>query len=390
MRIALVNPVIQTVDRPKHFWSLFGRTPRAALATEEDVNFVKLAQTMADLGHDVTLFISDSFKPKQFYQPRGTLEIRYLETAWKFLFAPAYIPFLPTLLKELKKGAFDVIQTPDLLQPSSVIAALCHLPVFAWEETDQYFSRYPTRLLQKGLHHTLERWLQSRVTAIPRSQASLKFLKRRGFKKIKEVIPTPVDTDIFKPLPALKEEYLLVISRLASDRGLNFLLDAFAKVHRDEPHIKLVVVGSSSEQDHFKKEIAQRSLSNSIEILPHFFSHREIAPLYQKSYMTLVTTEGGLYPYTASESMACGKPVVSRFKRALRDLLHDGKTGYLADTPDEMAAKILFLLRNPRERHQMGEAAHEFVQEFCDLKKVARRFIHLYKEAALQEGNGSC
>lgn len=378
MRIALINPIIQTVDRPKNFWSLFGRSSRHPLATDSEVNYVKLAKAIAALGHEVTLFISDVFQPKQRGLPEENLTIRYLPTAGKFFFPPAYIPFLPTLPKELKEGKFDIIQATELFQPSTVMAAFASSPVVVWEEIDQYFSRKITRLLQKGYHRTVEKWLRKKVFVVARSRASLNFLQGRGWDPAATIIPHPVDTDIFNPLPDLPEEYLLVVSRLAFDKGLSFLLEVLAKVKTKKPDIRLVVVGQGEASDVFQKEARQRKLEGNLRVVSNFLSHAELNRVYNGSTMTLITTVGGLYPFTASESMACGKPVVSRFKRALGDLVLEDQTGYLIDTDDAMAAKILALLENPQKRRQMGRNARQRVEMFCNLKRVASQFVETY------------
>lgn len=379
MRIALVNPIIQTVDRPEKFWNLFGRTPLSPLESDSEVNFVKLAQGIAREGHQVTLFVSDVFRPLNPSRPEGGLTVRYLKTRFKFCFPPAYLPFLPSLHRELKMGQFDVVQSSELFQPSTFIAALSGAKIFVWEEMDQYFSRRGIRLLQKCHHQTIERWLKEKVRVIPRSRAAESFLKGRGWKRVCRVIPTPVDTSVFSPLPGGEEKYLLVVSRLAPDRGLDFLLDVMVEVSNKKPEIKLLLLGNGSMKEKLNQEIQRRKLSQHIEIRSDFLTHSEMNRVYNDSCMGLITTEGGLYPYTAFESMAAGKVVVSRFQRGLKDLIREGETGYLVKSVGEMAGTILTLLKEPQTRHQAGKRAREFIFGYCSLKKVAKDFIEVYQ-----------
>ncbi|MDO8527015.1 MAG: glycosyltransferase family 4 protein [Deltaproteobacteria bacterium] len=384
MRIALINPIIQTIDRPKSFFGLFSRRPKKQLQTDTQINFVKLATAMAELGHEVTLFISDCFRPKESHVPggmgNGSLKICYLPTRIQALFSPAYAPLLPSLYKELKKGNFDVIQSSELTQPCTWIASLTGKPVFVWEELDQYFSRRLPRMVQKLWHKTMEEGLKKKVSVIPRSQAAADFLKKRGWEHIHSPLPTPVDTEVFKPLEDAVEKHLLTVTRLAPDRGLSFLLELMEKLVAVRPQLKLVVVGSGSEEDKFRAEILKRNLSQNIELISLSLSHRELNHVYNESTMTLITTLGGLFPYTASESMACGKPVISRFGRALKDLIHEGETGYLADTVETMKDRILHLLENPAQRKKMGEEARHLALKM-DFKNIAERFIRHYQRA---------
>ena len=379
MRIAFINPIIQTVDRPNRFWSLFGSKPNTPLATDSEVNCVQLALAMAAMGHDVSLFISDCYTPTQRIAPENNLKICYLPTRAKFLFPPAYVPLLPSLLGEIKKQKFDCIQTSELFQPSTLMCALAGPPVFVWEEMDQYFSRRLPRMAQKIYQQTVERVLRKKkVTVIPRSEASRQFLEKRGWKKTGPVIPTPVNTDLFKP-EATPEEYLLVVSRLAKDRGLSFLIKVLLQVKATKPNVRLVVVGKGPEAERFQKEVKEKNLDASVETRTQFFSHQQMKQIYNGSAMTLITTVGGILPYTALESMACGKPVISRFKRGLKTVIENDKTGYLVDSAEAMAEKIILLLQNPQKRHQMGERARKFAVEHCGFQKIANRFIEVYK-----------
>jgi len=79
--------------------------------------------------------------------------------------------------------------------------------------------------------------------------------------------------------------------------------------------------------------------------------------------------------------MACGRPVIaSRFGVAL-DLIEDGVTGLLADSPDEWMAAIE-RLRDPAERARMGEAAREKVVREFSLAAWTPRLVEALESLA--------
>lgn len=390
MRIALINPITQTVDRPESFWSLFGHAPREWLKTDREINYVKLAQAIARQGHEVCLFVSDCYRPETTCDDGQRLRIRYLPTKLKFLFPPAYIPLLPSLYRELKKGKFDCIQTTELYQPSTLIAALACRSFFVWEELDQFFSRPITRLLQKLHHQTIEKWLRRKTFVIPRSHSSRQFLKQRGWNKIESVIPSPVDTEVFKPLPSIKtEDDLLVVSRIGSKRGLDFLLEVMREIIAIKPTVKLRLLGGGPWLSKFRQEIRAKGLDPSIKITDNYLSHSEVNRIYNSCALSLVVTKDALYPFVVAESMAAGRPVISRLKKGLTNLIQDDRTGYFADTPSEMAQKILWLLSNDAKRLQMGEAARRVVLHSCSLNNIASRFLNLYQQKMEAKGENN-
>lgn len=85
---------------------------------------------------------------------------------------------------------------------------------------------------------------------------------------------------------------------------------------------------------------------------------------------------------TLRESLAMGVPVVSTDVGGNRELVRDGRTGYIVkpgDT-DAMAEKILKLLDDPEGRRRMGDEGRKLVEDLCDFRKQADRIEALYKK----------
>jgi glycosyltransferase involved in cell wall biosynthesis len=85
---------------------------------------------------------------------------------------------------------------------------------------------------------------------------------------------------------------------------------------------------------------------------------------------------------TASESLACGTPVVAFNATGLKDIVEHQKNGYLAQPFDsqELAQGIIWVLEN-QERHQkLCEYARAKAEQEFTLEMQARRYESLYDE----------
>jgi glycosyltransferase involved in cell wall biosynthesis len=68
--------------------------------------------------------------------------------------------------------------------------------------------------------------------------------------------------------------------------------------------------------------------------------------------------------------MACGLPVIASPVGANAQIVEDGRTGILANSPEEWEAAIIKLARDPMLRAQMGEAARARVEREYSLERA--------------------
>jgi glycosyltransferase involved in cell wall biosynthesis len=99
----------------------------------------------------------------------------------------------------------------------------------------------------------------------------------------------------------------------------------------------------------------------------HWTPEREIAYLQHADIglMPLHNTPRarGKCAFKALQYMAVGTPVVLSPVGMNAEVVEDGVTGYLADTPEEWKAKLARLITDPALRERMGRAARERVRE---------------------------
>ena len=81
------------------------------------------------------------------------------------------------------------------------------------------------------------------------------------------------------------------------------------------------------------------------------------------------------------ESMASGKAVIASNVGGNPEAIVDGSTGFLFNPqdPDQLAAKILLLLKNKTLREQMAKASRKRAEEIFSIEKMTEMYDQLYE-----------
>jgi hypothetical protein len=93
--------------------------------------------------------------------------------------------------------------------------------------------------------------------------------------------------------------------------------------------------------------------------------------------------------------MAANKPVVVNstpwMDNAQIELVDNGKTGFVSDTPKTFAASIAHLIEDKKEARKMGIAGHEKVRKEYDTVRTTKMLERIYLEFLSKKGlEGIC
>jgi trehalose synthase len=123
-------------------------------------------------------------------------------------------------------------------------------------------------------------------------------------------------------------------------------------------------------------EEVKRSLDESIIVLavddPVLVNalQRKAAVVLQKS-----TREG--FGLTVTEAMWKGAAVIGGNVGGIRHQIEDGRNGFLVDTPDEAAARMVQILKDPRLREHLGVNAKASVREKFLMSRLLEDWLDL-------------
>ncbi|HEV3002676.1 MAG TPA: glycosyltransferase [Solirubrobacteraceae bacterium] len=172
------------------------------------------------------------------------------------------------------------------------------------------------------------------------------------------------------------EPTLLYLGRLKQYKRLEVLLDVLEEV----PEAHLHVAGEGDHRPALEAEIDARGLHDRVT-LHGFVDEDEKAELYGSAWVSLTASSAEGWCLTVMEAAACGTPSAALRVGGLAESIVDGQTGVLADTPEELAAKVRDLVRDSERRERLGAAAEARARGFT-WDRTARENLAILERAA--------
>lgn len=251
--------------------------------------------------------------------------------------------------------------------------------------------------LVRTVHHRravradpLARWLFGRTHAVLAVSASIAAaLRGAGVGGRVELVPGAVDVERFAPCdegPAVRAALRLgdgpvvgCVARMVPGRGHDLLLEATARLRREMPGLRLVLVGRGEA----RPAIEARVRALGLEAAVVFAGYRgEDLPGVLSALDCFVLLGCGSEESCRAvlEAMAAGLPVVAARVGALPETVVDGVTGWLVDLdPAAVAARLGEVLRDPARARAMGAAGRRRVQTLFTPERRAAAVEAVYR-----------
>jgi len=207
------------------------------------------------------------------------------------------------------------------------------------------------------------------------SRGMERILRQYGIESPIEVVPNGANLKPFhkaKPLSRAefgftREDILLVyMGRVAPEKNIEFLLQAFAGVARTVPNVYLLILGGGQKEHEEKLKPLPGELGIDDRVRFMGMIPYDQLPSYLAmcdAFVTASVTE--VHPYSVIEAMATGLPIMGIDSPGVGDSIEDGVSGLLS-TEDiaSFTAKLTYLCLNKSLQKKMGAAALKASDEF--------------------------
>jgi glycosyltransferase involved in cell wall biosynthesis len=287
--------------------------------------------------------------------------------------------YLSRLLQLFSKRDFDLLWVhyelfPYLPGPFEKLARLSGAPVVC-DYDDAIFHMYDdhrSELVRKFLGRKLVPLLESAAGCSCGNAYLLEYAKQHCENSV--VIPTVVDTSIYRPLP--EGGGLPVLGWIGSPSTWKYVEPLLPTIRRvaEQTGVTLRAVGAGPRARGIDF-VDAREWEESREAEEVQGMDIGIMPLPDENWSR------GKCGYKLVQYMACGRPVVASPVGVNSEIVAEGDNGYLAVSPDEWEAKLLRLIRQPMLRDAMGKVGRARAVERYSLHSQAPRMLQLLRSA---------
>ncbi len=247
-------------------------------------------------------------------------------------------------------------------------ARMLGLPVASSFHTnfDQYLGHYGLGIFSWGAERYL-RWFhnQTLVTLVP-SEGTQRRLERAGLQRV-EIWSRGVDGELFHPrhrsaelradLGLSDDDVLLTyVGRLASEKNLQALLQAFARLPQflsasERSRVRLALVGDGPLYGQLQARRPEGV------ILAGERHGQDLACWYASGDVFVFPSQSETFGNVILEAQASGLPVVGFDCQAVDERVTPGVDGLLVPRDADLAPAVARLVREPTLRRSMGQAA---------------------------------
>lgn len=193
----------------------------------------------------------------------------------------------------------------------------------------------------------------------------------------------------FRLVFAGPEELLITyVGRLDLEKGIDTLINAFCRVHKEVPKTRLAIVGTGVLEETIRRHIDQLRLQDSVALYG-YLRGETLRGFYAVSDVHVCPSHYEPFGLVAAEAMAAGTAVVVSDAGGLAEIITSDDIGRRvpARNVDALARALLELARDPALRARVAQQGQTHVREHFAWAEAARKAVQFYGEANCGSGD---
>ena len=348
------------------------------------------------LGHEVFIFAPKwkgypDKNPNVFRYPSVDIEVKI-----KF---PLAIPYSRKISKVLEKLDLDIIhsQHPNLLGSAAMrLAKKKHIPlVFTWHTLyDQYahFAPFvPRRIAAWWTIRNARNYANRCDAVITPTPSVIEIIKNWGVtNKNIYAIPTGVEEKEISSFGRVKvrEKYeikndeilLTLVTRFTEEKNTQFIFNTLKDILQANPKVKFMAVGDGYLLPELKAYAKKNSLESKV-VFSGFIPWKELGNYFAAGDIFVYGSKSETQGTVLTEAMYAGLPIVAVSATSVKDIVEDGKTGFIvSENIKEFQGAVEKLINDEDLRKKFSEEAKRVAREKYTAKVCAKKMLKVYKD----------
>jgi len=201
-----------------------------------------------------------------------------------------------------------------------------------------------------------------------------------------EVIPLGVNPDEFEFTERRDTHSLVAIGSLRERKGYDVLLEALATVSETHPDVHLDVFGKGPQREALEGLAIDLGVESNVTF--HGFVDQSVLKEHIADARAFVhPSRSESFSLVRLEAMAGGCPVVVTNTDGAREMVRDGKEGYVVEPerPEALAGRIIELLGDNELARDLGQGARTRVEEKYDWRDIGQQYVSVYEDVVQQQ-----
>lgn len=358
------------------------------------ISIERLSQDLRQLGHEVTVFA-----PTYREQQEEETVVRY-HSLLQGIAGGASVPnsLDRVIEKQFKEGRFDVIHVhhPMLIgRTAGYLSCKYKVPLIFTYHTryEQYLHYVGLSAVKKLMPVYIREYTRHCDMVIAPTPLMKDYLEDIKITAPVRVLPTGITRESFYPQEekanALRKELLkekkylfCTVARLAKEKNISFLLRSLA-IRKKAGHndFCLALIGEGPEKEQLQRQARQLDLEKEI-IFTGRVPNSEIREYCKAADLFLFPSTSETQGIVLLEGMAAGTPVLAVEATGTRDIVINGKNGYMTEEKEEVFAEKLMDILKKKEIEFLRTGARETAENYSSSLIAEKALIYYY--AAIQ------
>jgi glycosyltransferase involved in cell wall biosynthesis len=207
------------------------------------------------------------------------------------------------------------------------------------------------------------------------------------------ILPNPLHIDEFPCDQSGDRRIFTVPARLEPNKGIHNMIKFFGFYQSDFSNIRLKFAGRFTDlykKGYLEKLVASQGIKNRVEFSGHLDTE-SLKKTIKDSLAVFIPSTWENMPYSCLESMAMGRVVFGTVNGGVKEIIKNGKNGFLADFTDlnSVKEKLDKIMNDPDLRGEIERRARETVEQKFSAAVLGPQYEAYYKSVLNQPASKS-